>query len=392
MPPVTIDVHATDGSARTGVVTTPHGRFPTPAFMPVGTQGCVKGITPDRLRDGGAGCVLGNTYHLMLRPGEETVAKLGGLQRFGGWNGPMLTDSGGFQVFSLADQSTMTEEGVTFRSHLDGSLNQLTPERSMRVQNQLGADIIMAFDHCPAGDAPRDVQLDAMERTTRWLERCVKAHARPDEQALFGIVQGGVDLELRAKHAEQLAAFDLPGYALGGLAVGEGFEAMQKVLASTTSLLPAEKPRYLMGVGYPRDIVEAVSQGVDMFDCVLPTRNGRGMVVWTTAGETLRLKNARFADDDRPIDPDCDCYTCQTYSRGALRHFYLAGEMLGPILASLHNLAFYGRFMADLRTAIAAGRLDDFRANDPRCHIAPADSGDRPPHKHLPSSPAHDRA
>ncbi len=373
-----------DGSARLGSVSTPHGSFPTPAFMPVGTQGCVKGVTPDRLRESGAGCVLGNTYHLMLRPTAETVAKLGGLQRFGGWNGPMLTDSGGFQVFSLADTSKMDEQGVTFKSHLDGSMIRLTPERSMEVQNLLGADIMMAFDHCPPGDAPLDVQRDAMERTSRWIERCVQAHARPDEQALFGIVQGGVDLELRAESAADMVAHDLPGYALGGLAVGEGFDAMQRVLAATTSLLPEDKPRYLMGVGYPRDIVEAVSHGVDMFDCVLPTRNGRGLVVWTSAGETLRLKNAKFSQDEAPIDADCDCYACRTYSRGAIRHFFLAGEMLGPILASVHNLTFYGRLMADLRSAISAGTFARFREVDPRCRIAPSESGDRPTHRHLP--------
>ncbi len=383
-PPVTIDVQHTDGHARTGVVDTPHGSFPTPAYMPVGTQGCVKGLIPDQLRDARAGCVLGNTYHLMLRPGEETVAALGGLQRFGGWNGPMLTDSGGFQVFSMADTNAMDEDGVTFKSHLDGSMIRLTPERSMQVQNKLGADIIMAFDHCPPGDASRKVQQDAMERTSRWIERCVNAHERPDEQALFGIVQGGVDLELRAQSAAELAAYDLPGYALGGLAVGEGFEAMKRVLGATTSLLPTDKPRYLMGVGYPRDIVEAVACGVDMFDCVLPTRNGRGLVCWTTDGQTLRLKNAKHARDPSPIDAACDCYTCRTYSRGAIRHFYQAGEMLGPILASLHNVAFFGRLMADLRDAIADGRLDAFRRTDPRCQLAPAASGDRP-HRHLPT-------
>jgi queuine tRNA-ribosyltransferase len=383
MPPVTIEVRATDGRARTGRIHTPHGSYPTPAFMPVGTQGCVKGITPDHLRDGGAGCVLGNTYHLMLRPGAETVATLGGLQKFGGWNGPMLTDSGGFQVFSMSDANAMDEDGVTFKSHLDGSKVRLTPERSIEVQNQLGADIIMAFDHCPPGDASYEVQLDAMERTTRWTRRCVEAHGRADDQALFGIVQGGVDLELRERSARELAELDLPGYALGGLAVGEGFDAMQRVLEGATEFLPPDKPRYLMGVGYPRDVIEGVANGIDQFDCVLPTRNGRGLIVWTSDGQTLRLKNAKFARDEGPIDAGCSCYACQTYSRGAIRHFFQAGEMLGPILASLHNLAFFGRLMADVRTAIAEGRFDAFRQTDPRCRIAPAESGDRP-HRHLP--------
>ena len=276
VPALTFQIHATDGRARCGTVTTRNGSFQTPAFMPVGTQGTVKGLTPRMLAEAGAECILGNTYHLMLRPGEQTVARLGDLHKFMAWPGSILTDSGGFQVFSLVHVSRMDEDGVTFRSHLDGSLVRLTPERSMQVQNDLGADIIMAFDHCPPGDAPVDLQRAAMERTLRWAERCVKAHARADAQSLFGIVQGGTDLGLRARCAAELAGLDLPGYALGGLAVGEGFEAMRAVLAHAAPLLPSEKPRYLMGVGYPRDIVEAVASGVDMFDCVLPTRNGRG--------------------------------------------------------------------------------------------------------------------
>jgi queuine tRNA-ribosyltransferase len=384
-PPVTMQVHQNDGAARRGTITTPHGSFETPAFMPVGTQGTVKGVLPDHLAATGARCVLGNTYHLLLRPTPEVVARLGGLHAFAGWDGPMLTDSGGFQAFSMADTGQMDDDGVTFKSHLDGTKVRMTPESSVVAQNQIGADIIMAFDHCPPGEATIEVQREAAERTRRWLERCVAAHERTDEQALFGIVQGGSDLELRARCVMDVTQFDLPGYALGGLAVGEGFDAMRRVLEATASRMPADRPRYLMGVGYPRDLVEGVANGIDIFDCVLPARNGRGLVVWTHAGETLRLKNAKFADDAGPIDPACDCYACRTFTRGAIRHFYHAGEMLGPMLASLHNLAFYGRLMADLRRAIEAGRLAEFRRDDPRAGIAPADTGDRRPHRHLPS-------
>ena len=388
MPALTFQTRATDGQARLGTVTTRNGSFETPAFMPVGTQGTIKGLTPDQVAATGAGCILGNTYHLMLRPTAETVAALGGLHAFMAWDGSILTDSGGFQVFSLGHANKIDDDGVTFRSHLDGSLVKLTPEESMRVQNLLGADIIMAFDQCPPGDATPAVQAEATDRTLRWIERCISAHERPDDQSLFGIVQGGNDLEARANCVQRLAGYDLPGYALGGLAVGEGFEQMREVLQHTTGLLPADKPRYLMGVGYPRDIVEAVRHGVDMFDCVLPTRNGRGLVCYTTAGETLRLKNAKCASDKGPIDPDCDCYTCRSFTRGAIRHFYHAGEMLGPILASLHNIAFYGRLMRDLRDAIAAGRLREFCDQDPRSRIAPADAGERRPHRHRPKAAA----
>ena len=386
---LTFEVQATDGAARAGRVTTSHGTFETPAFMPVGTQGTVKGVTPDQLAATGAGCVLGNTYHLMLRPGEATVERLGGLAKFMGWGGSTLTDSGGFQVFSMGDIRRLDEEGVTFKSHLDGAEVRLTPERSIEVQNAIGADVIMAFDHCPPGDAPPHEQREAADRTLRWLRRCVLAHGRADRQSLFGIVQGGVDLELRGRCANDLADLDLPGYALGGLAVGEGFGAMKRVLRLTAPLMPERKPRYLMGVGYPRDIAEGVAAGIDMFDCVLPTRNGRGLVCWHASEGVLRLKNARFADDAGPIEEVCDCYACATFTRGAIRHFGMAGEMLGPILASLHNLRFLQRLTADLRGAIRAGRLDEFRRDDPRCRIAPAEAGDRPPHRHLPAtSPA----
>jgi queuine tRNA-ribosyltransferase len=384
VPALQYQLHATSGQARRGTVTTRHGSFETPAFMPVGTQGTVKGLTPQMVADTGAECILGNTYHLMLRPGEETVSRLGDLHGFMGWPGPILTDSGGFQVFSLAHVSRLDEDGVTFRSHIDGSSVRLTPERSMQVQNDLGADIIMAFDHCPPGDAPVELQREAMQRTIRWAGRCLESHARPHDQSLFGIVQGGTDLAFRSTCAQQLRSLDFPGYALGGLAVGEGFEATCRVLRHTTPLLPEDRPRYLMGVGYPRDIVEAVACGVDMFDCVLPTRNGRGLVCFTAAEGIMRLKNARFAEDARPIEPGCDCYACRTFTRGAIRHFYLAGEMLGPILASLHNIRFFQRLMADLRDAIQAGALEDFRRTDPRATLAPPPGGDRPPHRHVP--------
>ncbi|MEM8873314.1 MAG: tRNA guanosine(34) transglycosylase Tgt [Planctomycetota bacterium] len=369
------DIHAFDdsarqGTARYGTVTTPHGTFDTPAFMPVGTQGCLKGLTPDMVRDTGAQCILANTYHLMLRPTAEVVAELGGVQRFGAWNGPMLTDSGGFQVFSMADISDRDDDGVTFRSHLNGDRVRLTPERSMQVQNLLGADIIMAFDECPDSTADRGVQETALERTLRWAQRCIDAHQRPD-QALFGIVQGGLHRDLRLHCAAELSKLDLPGYAVGGLAVGEGYDAMVGVLDYTCDALPAEKPRYLMGVGYPRDIVAAVTRGIDMFDCVLPTRNGRSCTAFTANG-VVKLRHARHKADTGPIEPGCDCYACTHFSRGAIRHFSHAGEMLGPMLVSLHNVRFYQQLMADLRRAIADGMLGAFLEHDPRTHIGPA--------------------
>ena len=385
MPAISFQLHATSGAARRGTITTRHGTFETPAFLPVGTQGTVKGILPSMLAEAGAECVLANTYHLMLRPGEKTVANLGDLHRFMSWQGPILTDSGGFQVFSLAAISEMDEDGVTFRSHIDGAAVRLTPERSMQVQNDLGADIIMTFDHCPPGDAPPELQKEAMQRTLRWAGRSKQAHGRSDEQALFGIVQGGTNIELRAHCAERLGALGFDGYALGGLAVGEGFEATKRVLHHTTPLLPGERPRYLMGVGYPRDIVEAVSAGIDMFDCVLPTRNGRSLLCFTADG-LVRLRNAKYAEDQGPIEPGCDCYACRNFSRGAIRHFYLAGEMTGPILASLHNIRFFQRLMADLRSAIEAGTLEELGRNDPRARLAQPDAGPRPPHRPVPRS------
>ncbi len=355
--------------ARLGRVSTRHGHFDTPAFMPVGTQGTIKGILPDHIAATGSQCILANTYHLMLRPGEKVVADLGDLHRFMSWPGPILTDSGGFQVFSLADINRISDDGVVFKSHVDGATVQLTPARSMQIQNDLGADIIMAFDECPDPMKPREYQVQAVERTVRWARLCIDAHARPNDQSLFGIVQGGTDEALRQQCARELIAMNFPGYAIGGLAVGEGFEAMVRVLDYTTPLLPSDKPRYLMGVGFPRDIVTAVAAGVDMFDCVLPTRNGRNAYAFTASG-AIRLRNSKYTRDSGPIEDGCDCYACRTFTRGAIRHFFFAGEMLGPILVSVHNVRFYQRLMADLRRAIGDGRFEEFRLTDPRCQLA----------------------
>ena len=371
--PLRFDLLATDPTsrARRGTVITRHGTFETPAFMPVGTQGTVKGILPDHLAATGSEIILGNTYHLMLRPGEEVVADLGDLHRFMAWPGPILTDSGGFQVFSLSDINQLTDEGVTFKSHIDGKMIHLTPERSIEVQNALGADIIMIFDECSRADAPIETHRDAVHRTLRWAAQCKAAHARPADQSLFGIVQGGTDLDLRAECTEKMMELDFPGYAIGGLAVGEGFAAMMRVLDATTPLLPVEKPRYLMGVGFPRDIVAAVAAGLDMFDCTMPTRNGRNAYAFTAAG-ALRLKNSRLQRDSGPIEEGCDCYACRTFTRGAIRHYFFASEMLGPVLASVHNIRFYQRLMEDIRRAIASGTFAEFRQNDPRCKLGPA--------------------
>jgi queuine tRNA-ribosyltransferase len=356
--------------ARVGKVTTPHGAFDTPAFMPVGTKATVKGLLPEMVESTGSQIILGNTYHLMLRPGSELIAQMGGLHQFMQWDRPILTDSGGFQVFSLTDINTIDDDGVTFRSHLDGSQQRLTPQRSMQVQNELGADIIMAFDDCPPGEgesanaevgtagvaalsgeeyAKRNRQ--AAERSQRWLEQCAEAHGRPGDQALFGIVQGGTDLELRAWCAQQAAGVDLPGYAIGGVAVGEGHDKLVQVVNHTAPLLPDSKPRYLMGVGYERDILAAVRAGMDMFDCVLPTRNGRTANAFTRTGQ-IKLRNAQYATDARPIDPACGCGVCRRFSRAYLRHLFQADEMLGPILTSLHNIAHFQALLLDIRRAI----------------------------------------
>jgi queuine tRNA-ribosyltransferase len=369
--PLKQEILATEGPARLTRVTTRHGSFETPVFMPVGTQGTVKGLLSDQLTAAGARIILGNTYHLMLRPGAKTVAALGDLHAFMAWPGSILTDSGGYQVFSLSDVNEISDDGVIFKSHVDGSMVHLTPQKSIQVQNDLGADIIMAFDECPRADAPRAYHLDAIDRTLRWAAVCKEAHARPNDQSLFGIVQGGTDLDLRAHCAQKLIELDFPGYAVGGLAVGEGFDAMINVLNGTTPLLPESKPRYLMGVGFPKDIVAGVAAGIDMFDCVMPTRNGRNAYAFTAQGP-IRIKNSRFREDRGPLEEGCDCYACRTFSRGAIRHFFFASEMLGPILLSLHNIRFFQRLMEDIRRAISAGTFGHFRRTDPRCALGAA--------------------
>jgi queuine tRNA-ribosyltransferase len=360
--------------------------------MPVGTRGTVKGVLPELIRQTGSQIVLNNTYHLLLRPGPDTVARLGGVHRFMGWSGPILTDSGGYQAYSLADINALDDDGVTFKSIVDGSEVRLTPEIATRVQNTLGADIIMAFDDCPPSVSPdagpvnqarlraaakRDSRKGydhaarlrtANERTVRWLERCKAAHARPGDQALFGIVQGGTDLDQRTWSAQRICGIDLPGYAIGGVAVGEQSDDIARVVRHTAPLLPEDRPRYLMGVGYERDILAAVLAGVDMFDCVLPTRNGRNANAFTRSGQ-IRLRNAAFAEDPAPIEAGCDCQACNPaahnwptpdslpFSRGYIRHLFMAGEMLGPILVSLHNVRYFQRLMLDIRHTI---REDDW--------------------------------
>jgi queuine tRNA-ribosyltransferase len=372
-PPLRYDLLHKDRAthARLGRVTTRHGAFDTPAFMPVGTQGTIKGVLPDQVKAAGAQIVLANTYHLMLRPGEKVIAELGGLHQVMGWPGPILTDSGGFQVFSLADLNEISDRGVIFKSHVDGSTVFLDPARSIQVQNDLGADIIMAFDQCAPGDAPPEVHRIAVDRTLRWAETCLAAHERQIDQSLFGIVQGGVDLNLRTECATRLMKLNFPGYAVGGLAVGEGFDAMLRVLNHVTPGLPSYKPRYLMGVGFPRDIVASVAAGIDIFDCVLPTRNGRNAYAFTASG-AIRLRNSVFTRDAGPIEAGCDCYACRNFSRGAIRHFFFAREMLGPVLVSVHNIGFYQRLMSDLRRAIGDGSFDEFVSSDPRCRLGPS--------------------
>jgi queuine tRNA-ribosyltransferase len=357
-PGFSFTLEATAGDARAGTLVTPHGSVPTPLFMPVGTAATVKGVDIGRVRETGAGMLLANAYHLHLRPGEACVEEGGGLARFMGWDGPTLTDSGGYQVFSLAKQVKVTEEGAFFRSHIDGSPVAFTPETAMRIQERIGADVAMQLDHVVALPNDRAVVADAMRRSLRWAERCKAAHSRPS-QALFGIVQGGLEPDLRAESAAGLVRLGFPGYAVGGLSVGEGPEAMDAALRATLPHLPADRPRYLMGVGQPRDIVESVAAGVDMFDCVLPTRCGRNSLVYTFAGQ-VRLRNALHAADDRPLEEGCPCIACR-HGRRYLRHLFLAGEMLGPVLASIHNLTFYQRLVARLRAAILAGHFDRTR-------------------------------
>lgn len=347
--------------ARAGIFQTPHGPVETPRFMPVGTLATVKGLTPEQIRASGAQMILANTYHLHLQPGEEIIQELGGLHRFMGWSGPILTDSGGFQVFSLAQLRTLREEGVLFRSPRDGRLIDLTPERSIAIQNALGADVIMAFDECPPGQASREVVSAATQRTYRWLKRCLEAHQNPN-QALFGIVQGGTFLDLRSQAVEELTALDLPGYAIGGVSVGEAAELIHAVVRHTAPLLPENKPRYLMGVGTYREMALAIAAGIDLFDCVIPTRLGRHGAA-LVQGERWNLKNATFRRDERPLDSACPCYTCQTFSRAYLNHLIRSGEMLGYILLSLHNITELVRFTTRIRAAILGNRfVEEFGA------------------------------
>lgn len=356
---VRFTVSAACGRSRGGVLHTPHGPVETPAFMPVGTAGAVKGLTPAQLADAGCQMLLANTYHLSLRPGADAVALLGGLHRFMSWPGALLTDSGGYQVFSLADLRRIDNDGVEFRSHLDGTLMRLTPESAIDIQNRLGADVIMVLDECPPLPAEPATLHGAVRRTVDWARRGRAAHRRPD-QALFGIVQGGLDVALRRACLEQLVDIGFDGYALGGLSVGEPPEQMYELLHALAGELPADRPRYLMGVGTPRDLVTAVAAGVDLFDCVLPTRNGRKGYAFTHAGP-LRLRNAQYKSDAGPLDPACDCYTCRGFSRAYLRHLVLGGEVLGGTLVSLHNVHFYQSLMRQMRAAIAAGRFDAWR-------------------------------
>lgn len=346
--------------ARRGRLQTPHGTIETPVFMPVGTQATVKTLNPEEVRDLGAEILLSNTYHLYLRPGHDLVAEAGGLHRFMNWNRAILTDSGGFQVFSLSKLRKITEEGVKFRSHIDGSAHFLSPERAIEIQNALGADIIMAFDECTPYPCEWTYAKDSLERTTRWAKRCKEAHARPYDQALFGIIQGGTFADLRRQSAEQIVPIDLPGYAIGGLSVGEPKDLMAEMLEVTVPLMPEHKPRYLMGVGSPEDLVEGVWRGIDMFDCVLPTRIARHGTVFLPEGK-LTVRNAAFARDFSPIQDGCDCYTCRHYSRAYIRHLLKAEEMLGMRLCSIHNLRFLVRQMEEVRAALEAGRFAEYR-------------------------------
>jgi queuine tRNA-ribosyltransferase len=360
--PFSFRVVATDGAARRGELTTPHGKVETPAFMPVGTRGTVKGMMPEALRTAGADIVLANTYHLMLRPGAERIAMLGGLHKFMSWPHAILTDSGGFQVMSLSALREVEERGVTFRSHLDGAMVELTPERAIEIQSLLGSDIVMQLDEClklPASHAELE---RAMQLSLGWAERSKRAfETAPRGAALFGIVQGGDSEELRRASARSLLDLGFDGYAIGGLAVGEPQDVMVKVVAGVTQMLPAGQPRYLMGVGMPQDLVAAVAKGVDMFDCVLPTRNGRHGLAFTRFG-AINLKNARHADDPRPLDEQSSCSAARDYSRAYLHHLTKANELLGAVLLTTNNLAYYFKLLADMRAAISAGRFADFRA------------------------------
>ena len=362
MPPFSFRVLQTDGAARCGEMTTAHGVVKTPAFMPVGTRGAVKGVTPRDLREVGAEIILGNTYHLWLRPGDGLIARLGGLHRFTGWDGPILTDSGGFQAFSLGERRVITEDGIRFRSHLDGTELLLTPEGATDIQARLGPDIAMVLDECLAQPAPVSAVRESTERSARWARRCRDRFLQlaPPGQAQFGIIQGGTVPELRTLSVERTLAVGFEAYAIGGLSVGEPPDVMHSIVGHTAPQLPAGAPRYLMGVGTPLDIVEAVSRGIDLFDCVMPTRNARNGQLFTSEGR-LTIKNARFADDGGPLDPACACYTCRTHSRAYLRHLFVSGEIGAAVLNTIHNLRFYLDTMSRVRQAIVFGTLETLR-------------------------------
>lgn len=362
MAQTSFELIARDGRARRGVIRTPRGEIRTPAFMPVGTAATVKGMMPESVAATGADILLGNTYHLMLRPGAERVARLGGLHKFMNWDKPILTDSGGFQVMSLSDLRKLTEEGVSFRSHIDGSKHMLTPERSMEIQKLLGSDIVMAFDECPALPADRDRITRSMRLSMRWAARSREAFGDRPGHMLFGIQQGGLEEDLRAESAEALKDIGFDGYAVGGLAVGEGQEAMFGCLDFAPGMLPEDKPRYLMGVGKPDDILGAVKRGIDMMDCVLPSRSGRTGQAWTRRGQ-VNIKNARHADDPRPLDEHCSCPACRGYSRAYLHHVFRAGEMISGMLLTWHNLHYYQELMQGMRDAIEAGDFAGFEAD-----------------------------
>jgi queuine tRNA-ribosyltransferase len=374
-PTFGFDVRSRDGAARCGRITTAHGSFDTPAFMTVGTAGTVKGVTVEQLRASGAEVVLGNTYHLMLRPGAELIAKLGGLHKFMNWPYPILTDSGGYQVYSLAELRKITENGVTFRSHIDGAAIYLSPERAIEIQDLLGSDITMVLDECTPYPATLETARKSMELSMRWAQRCKDAFRQRPGYALFGIVQGGVFPELREMSAHGLVEIGFDGYAVGGLAVGEGQKLTFQTLEATLPHLPLAKPRYLMGVGKPGDIVGAVARGIDMFDCVLPTRSGRTGQAFIRRG-TINIRNTRHKSDPRPLDADCACPACQGYSRAYLHHLFRAKEMLGPMLLTQHNLKYYQDLMRSLREAISAGTLQNFIA----CFERTQAQGDLPPH------------
>ncbi|MEX0830773.1 MAG: tRNA guanosine(34) transglycosylase Tgt [Nitrospirales bacterium] len=353
-------VHHTSASGpRVGLLSTSHGGIDTPAFMPVGSQGTVKGLDPHEIRDCGFQMILANAYHLFLRPGHELIEEQGGLHQFMQWSGGILTDSGGFQMVSLADLCKITEEGVRFRSHINGEWHMLSPEKSMNIQVALGSDIMMVLDHCPTFPCTKPQALEAMNRTTRWAKRCANVPKKP-HQWMFGIVQGGIFPELRKEATQELVDLSMDGYALGGLSLGEEKPAMFEMIETVVGLLPHDRPRYLMGVGLPEDLVEGVARGLDLFDCVIPTRHGRTGWLFTSTGRVL-IKQARYKKDSNPIDADCECPVCQRFSRAYLRHLFISREMLGVRLNSLHNIWYYGRLMAEIRSAVTENRFEDFR-------------------------------